>query len=234
MIKTVAFASLMLPFAIASAQESALTESDRYFDISSFTLYEPCLTFESVSYKARFMLDDRGEEGLYWVVINGEEISKIPDDCEAVHPSVFTSDPTIPFVSYNLENLIIADGNTDTGLRYDIASRADNTRFDLGFSFDYVRELRKGESIFVSGTGAMSFPGPNSFPFEWHGGAFQSVTTNYTFDGSLEYNVETNTFIVSFDSTNEAGDYTLTVIFRDLASNQFELLVVYPIEFHVI
>ena len=221
----------MFSTAIASAQQVEVTDSDRYFELSTLTLNEPCLTYNDVSYRAQFVLDDRAEDGLYWSVVGGEEISEVPDFCELVMPSVFTTDPTIPFISYNIENVIIADGNVDTGLRYSIASRADANHLELGFSFDWIRELREAESVRLNGAGSHSFSGPSSFPFERERVAIYSFLTSHSFSGSFDYDTDTNIFTVELDSTNESGSYQLTVVFRDFARGIFELQVVYPIEF---
>lgn len=217
--------------AIASAQQVEVTNSDRYFELSTFTLNEPCLIYNDVSYKAQFVLDDRAEDGLYWSVIRGEEIAEIPDDCELVLPSVLTTDPTIPFISYNIENVIIADGNVDTGLRYSIASRADANHLELGFSFDWMRELREAESISLNGAGIHSFSGPSSFPFESERVAIFSFLTSHSFSGSFSYDIDANIFTVELDSTNESGSYELTVVFGDISRGLSGLQVVYPIEF---
>lgn len=135
-MKAAALIPTILLSTISSAQESIVTEFDRYFDLSSNTLNEPCLIYNDVSYKAQFVLDDKGEDGLYWPLLSGEEVIDIPDNCESVMQSVFTTDPTIPFVSYNIENLIIVEGDSDTGLRYDIGSRADAGDYTLTVIFN--------------------------------------------------------------------------------------------------
>lgn len=220
---------------VASAQESTFTEFDRYLDISSYTLNEPCLIYNDISYKAQFVLEDRGQDYLYWTLFSGEEIVDAPDNCESVMASVFTDDPSISFVSYDIENLIIVDGDSDTGLRYDVGSRADSSRFDLGFGFDWIRERRVEESVILTGAGSVSFPGPSSFPFEVQTGTDQWIGVSKSFSGTLDYNAETNMFTVTLDSSNEAGDYTLTVRFDGFgSSNSVGLLLIYPIEFHVI
>jgi len=226
---------VILSFAMASAQQAVVTESDRYFELASNTLNEPCLTYNGVSYAAKFVLDDRGEDGHYWALISGAELLAIPENCETVKQSVLTNDPSIDFVSYDMENLTIAEGEVDTGLRYDIGSRADTSRFDLGFSLDSIRERREEERVIVSGAGSASFSGPSSFPFELGEQANQWIGVDKSFSGTLNYDAQANMFTVTFDSSNAAGDYTLTVIFNTLGrSSSLGLVLVYPIEFHII
>lgn len=178
-------------------------------------------------------MDDRGEDGLYWYLLSGEEVIDIPDNCVSVMQSAFTSDPTIPSVDYNIKNLIVAEGDIDTGLRYDIWSGADSSRFDMGFKFDRVRERRVEESISLVGVGSVSFSGPSSFPSEFQAGTYYSTAGSYRFR-DIHYDFETNMFTATFDSRSEAGDYILGWSFRTfINSYSFELLLFYTIEFQV-
>ncbi len=228
-------APVILVSALAAAQQTVLTGSDRYLDISNNILNEPCLSYDGVSYEAQLVLDNRGEDGLHWAVIGGEQISDLPDICVSVMQSVLSIDPSIPFISYDIEDLIIAEAGIDTGLRYYVQSRADASMLALGFGFDSIRERRVGETVILTGAGSVSFAGPDSFPFEVSEEIFQQLAVSKTFSGTLGYNAQTNMFAVSFDSSNAAGDYTLTV-----SSNRFGgassigLVLVYPIEFHII
>ena len=226
---------LILFNAVVSAQEAALTYSDRYLDISNNILNEPCLTYGGVSYKTQLILDNRNENGFYWVILGGEEVFDLPDNCVSVVPSVLTNDPSIPYISYNIENLIIFEAGIDTGLRYDVQSRADVSRLDFGFSFDSIRERRVEEGVTLTGAGSVSFSGPDLFPFEVSEQTFQQLAVLKTFSGTLGYNAQTNIFTATFDSSNAAGDYTLTVRFNQFGGpGSVGLVLVYPIEFHII
>tara|TARA_R110002073_G_scaffold227972_1_gene388794 strand:- start:2621 stop:3331 length:711 start_codon:yes stop_codon:yes gene_type:complete len=226
---------LILFTAVVSAQQAGLTDSDRYLDISNNILHEPCLTYAGVSYKAQLILDNRNENDLYWAILGGAEVFDLPDNCVSVVPSVLTNDPTIPYMSYNIENLIISEAGIDTGLRYDVHSRADASRLDLGFSFDSIRERRVEEGVTLTGAGSVSFSGPDSFPFELSEQTFQQLAVLKTFSGTLGYDAQSNIFTVTFDSSNVAGDYTLTVRFNQFGGpDSVGLILVYPIEFHII
>ena len=223
-------ALILLPVTVSSAQQAVVRDSDRFFDLATYILNEPCLIYDEIPYAAQFLLDDRAELGFYWSLIGGEEIVEPADGCESLLPGVLTNSPDILSLDYTINQLIISDGNIDTSLRYEIASHADVNQLDSGFSFDRIRELREGEIVIVSGNGAVSFPGPTSIPFEW--GAW--IGTSYSFSGSFSYDGNGNTFTVELDGSNEAGTYPLTVIFREPPPGLLELKIVYPIEFHVI
>ncbi|MFT7214912.1 MAG: hypothetical protein ACI9XK_005184 [Granulosicoccus sp.] len=92
-----------------------------------------------------------------------------------------------------------------------------------------------GERVIVTGAASFSFLGPGSFPFEMSEGTDQRIGVEKSYSGTLNYSTETNNFTVTVDSSNEAGDYSLTVIFTDIAlANSVGLVLFYPIEFHVI
>lgn len=120
------FALCALAMSAAHAQVE-ITETQRYIDANTFVLNEPCLEFNGTKYKGQFLLDQSA--GLTWKLLNGEELTEERNGCISVEAGDQPNE-----VRYNIGNLVVADGNMDTGQRYDALSTADATRLDLGFA----------------------------------------------------------------------------------------------------
>lgn len=112
---------------ITTFAQVEITDNQRYLDLSTLTLNEPCLEFNGTQFMGQFVLDQSG--GYTWKILSGEELTETRTGC-----TILTAGSGENDVFFNLSNLVIADGNTDTGQRYDIDSVADATRLDLGFA----------------------------------------------------------------------------------------------------
>ena len=120
------------------AQETELSLSDKYFNLSTGIFNETCVSFESANYKGVFEFEDRGADGFYLILQSGELLQSAPEGgCSDITISESGS------FLYNSPEVILAenfqrtDGSTgirSTGAVYDLNSAA----FNQGSSFDVI------------------------------------------------------------------------------------------------
>ncbi|GIT23106.1 MAG: hypothetical protein CM1200mP40_27880 [Gammaproteobacteria bacterium] len=105
-----------LSFNMAMAKDG-LDISVRKFDIHTLVLSEPCLEIEGERFSFEFVLDSDVNETVFRALEHGSQILD-GSDCISLRQS--NTDPT--YFYYHIPNLVVFDGNLDTGLRYDVDS----------------------------------------------------------------------------------------------------------------
>jgi hypothetical protein len=127
---------------MATAQVE-INETQRYIDANTFVLNEPCIEFNGAQFKAQFFLDQ--SNGISWKILSAEQLTEPSSNCSMVRLGDAPNE-----VKYDLSYLIVADGNSDTGQRFDVKSTADATRLDLGFSIVKVDASAAPSLVFAS------------------------------------------------------------------------------------
>lgn len=104
-----------------------INEFERYIDANTLVLNEPCIELNGKQFKGQFMLDQ--SDGLKLNLLSGEELTAPRNGCIQI-----VTGSTANEIKYDVSNLVVADGNMDTGQRYDIQSTGDATQLEQGFN----------------------------------------------------------------------------------------------------
>ena len=104
-----------------------INDLERYIDANTLVLNEPCIEFSGKQFKGQFLLDQA--DGLKLNLLSGEELTETRKGCVQI-----AAGSTATEIRYDISNLVVADGNMDTGQRYDIQSTGDATQLEQGFN----------------------------------------------------------------------------------------------------
>ena len=149
------FPVLLLAFVVYSlffsykavTAKSGLNIPIQKFDLNTLVLSEPCLEIEGERYSFEFLLDLNHSETVFRVL---ERNTEIVDNSEC---SILTPSSEYPdYFDYNIANLVIAEGNLDTGLRYDIDSKFESKSLLSNFVVTgaYIAKQRLDSNFFVT------------------------------------------------------------------------------------
>ena len=108
--------AMCVPFNKLMAKDG-LDISVRKFDMHTLVLSEPCLEIEGERFSFEFVLDSDVNETVFRAF---EHSSQIVDRSDCVLLRQSNTDPN--YFYYHIPNLVVFDGNLDTGLRYDVDS----------------------------------------------------------------------------------------------------------------
>lgn len=125
--KTALLFSTYTLFAYPAFAQVEINELERYIDVNTLVLNEPCIESGGKQFKGQFLLDQ--SNGLKLNLLSGEELTETRKGCtQAVAGSTGNE------IRYDISNLVVADGNMDTGQRFDIQSTGDATQLQQGFN----------------------------------------------------------------------------------------------------
>ena len=108
--------AMCVPFNKLMAKDG-LDISVRKFDMHTLVLSEPCLEIEGERFSFEFVLDSDVNETVFRAF---GQSSQIVDRSDCVLLRQSNTDPN--YFYYHIPNLVVFDGNLDTGLRYDVDS----------------------------------------------------------------------------------------------------------------
>ena len=119
-----------------------INELQRYIDANTLVLNEPCIESGGKLYKGQFSLDQSA--GLKLNLLSAEELTETRAGCIQILAGSTASE-----IKYDITNLVVADGNMDTGQRYDIQSTADATKLEEGFTIS-TAEISAPSLVYAS------------------------------------------------------------------------------------
>lgn len=227
MIRRIITFTISLLSASALAQVE-IADTHRYLDLATYTLNEPCLEYSGVQYQAELVLEFRNGN-YYLVILSAAEISDILENCIPLTTSI---SGTTAF--YNIDDLIIADGNADTGARYDLRSAILFDDLSGGFEITKLIELREYGSILeITGDTVVTIDGPTELPFVYDGSSDIWLGLSKDFEGSIEYDFSANKLHIQVSNTNSTGSYQFSVRYNAPSLGLIDVRVQYYVNFTV-
>lgn len=138
--------SLFLPLDTPAAK-SGLDIPVRKYDTNTYVLSEPCLEVEGERYSFEFVLDSSHGETAFRVL---EQSAQVLEGSECSYLTPFSDNPN--YFHYKITSLVVADGNLDTGLRYDLDTRFESKSLKSNFVVTgaTISEQRLDSNLFVT------------------------------------------------------------------------------------